>query len=137
MITFMEFKGLSPEQKNNEILKYLPLLVPLGEDFSKMKNNLNSALDTIVKLECDYGILCPKTRSVDDILKSSYNRATPNQFSSVGNIHKTSSVGSILRNRGDLIPSDISSSGDHPLPDVSGTFITDHFTYNIKVNRLY
>ena len=122
MITFHEFRGLSPDEKNSEILKCLSLLVPLGEDFSHLKHSINSAVDKISKLEYDYGIFCPKTttRSVDDILGSPQESVTPNQFTSVDNIYKTSSVGSRIRSRGDLHLSGVSSF-TQPLPDISGT----------------
>ena len=121
MITFQEFRTLSPDEKNSEILKCLSLLVPLGEDFSHLKHSINSAVDKISKLEYDYGIFCPKTttRSVDDILGSPQNSVTPNQFTSVDNIYKTSSVSSRIRSRGDLHLSGVSSF-TQPLPDISG-----------------
>ena len=108
MITFLEFRGLSPDEKNSEILKCLSLLVPLGEDFSGLKNSINSAVDKVSNLEYDYGIFCQKTRSVDDILESSPNSITPNQFYSVDNIYKTSSISSRLRSRSELHPSGVS-----------------------------
>ena len=125
MITFLEFRGLSPDEKNSEILKCLALLVPLGEDFSTLKNSVNSAVDKISKLEYDYGIFCPKstTRSVDDILESSHNSITPNQFNSVDNIYKTSSISSRIRSRAELHLSGVSSF-TQPLPDISGWIIS-------------
>ena len=62
MITFLEFRGLSPDEKNSEILKCLSLLEPLGEDFSGLKNSINSALVKVIvsKLEYDYGIFVRK-----------------------------------------------------------------------------
>ena len=84
---FQEFRGLSAEAKNMEILRMLPRLTPLTKEFEKLKNSLNVAIDKVailkylllksVKninywkingLEYEYGILCNKTRSVDDIL---------------------------------------------------------------------
>jgi hypothetical protein len=126
MITFLEFRGLSPDEKNSEILKCLSLLVPLGEDFSGLKNSINSAVDKVSKLEYDYGIFCQKTRSVDDILESSHNSITPNQFNSVDNIYKTSSISSRLRSRAELHLSGVSSF-TQPLPDISGSIIFNNF----------
>ena len=70
-----------------EILKMLPRLTPLTKEFEKLKNSLNVAIDKVQwrkynryiivaiitphKINCleyEYGILCSKTRSVDDIL---------------------------------------------------------------------
>ena len=121
MISFIEFRGLSPDEKNNEILKLLPLLVPLKDDFAGLKHSINLAIDRITKLEYDYGIFCPKTRSVDDMLEPPNNNsiATPNQFNSVDNIYKTSSVSSRLRSRTELHLSGVSSF-TQPLPDISG-----------------
>jgi hypothetical protein len=122
MITFLEFRGLSPDEKNSEILKCLSLLVPLGEDFSGLKNSINTAVDKVSKLEYDYGIFCQKTGSVDDILESSHNSITPNQFNSVDNIYKTSSISSRIRSRAELHLSGVSSF-TQPLPDISGLII--------------
>ena len=67
MITFQEFKKLSQDEKNDEILRCLPLLVPLGEDIANLKESMNDALDKITKLEHEYGITLPKTGSVDEV----------------------------------------------------------------------
>ena len=67
MITFHEFKKLSPDEKNEEIMRCLPLLIPLGENIANLKDSMNEALDKITKLEHEYGIDRPNTGSVDDI----------------------------------------------------------------------
>ena len=45
---FQEFRGLSAEAKNMEILKMLPRLNPLTKEFEKLKNSLNVAIDKVV-----------------------------------------------------------------------------------------
>ena len=44
---FQEFRGLSAEAKNMEILKMLPRLNPLTKEFEKLKNSLNVAIDKV------------------------------------------------------------------------------------------
>ena len=44
---FQEFRGLSAEAKNMEILKMLPRLTPLTKEFEKLKNSLNVAIDKV------------------------------------------------------------------------------------------
>ena len=44
---FHEFRGLGPDEKNMEILKMLPMLTPLTEEFSNLKNSLTLAIDKV------------------------------------------------------------------------------------------
>ena len=44
---FQEFRGLSAEAKNMEILRMLPRLTPLTKEFEKLKNSLNVAIDKV------------------------------------------------------------------------------------------
>ena len=48
---FQEFRGLSAEAKNMEILKMLPRLTPLTKEFEKLKNSLNVAIEKVVMCE--------------------------------------------------------------------------------------
>ena len=116
MITFQEFKNLSPDEKNGEILRCLPLLIPLGDDIANLKVSMNEALEKITKLEYEFGVSCPKTRSVDDILESPQDSKAA-QFNSVDNINKTSSIN--IRNRCRNWDG-VSSFTQPPLPDISG-----------------
>ena len=75
MITFQEYKKLSQDEKNDEILRCPPLLVPLGEDIANLKESMHDALDKITKLQHEYGITRPETGSVDEILKTSQNNS--------------------------------------------------------------
>ena len=45
---FHEFRGLGPDEKNMEILKMLPMLTPLTEEFSNLKNSLTLAIDKVI-----------------------------------------------------------------------------------------
>ena len=118
MITFHEFKKLSPDEKNEEIMRCLPLLIPLGENIANLKDSMNEALDKITKLEHEYGIHRPNTGSDDDI-ETSQNNFKTDQFNSLDNINKTSSVNSSNRSRDALYLSGVSSF-TQPLPDISG-----------------
>ena len=111
MITFEQFRKLSPEGKNEEIMNLLPLIIPLEENISNLKRSMNGALDKLDKLECEYGIADHKTGSVDETKSG--------KFSSVDNINRTSSVSSSNRSRDGLYLSGVSSS-NQPLPDISG-----------------
>ena len=55
---FQEFRGLSAEAKNMEILNMLPLLTPLTKEFSNLKNSLSHAID---KVENDDMNILPQT----------------------------------------------------------------------------
>ena len=57
---FHEFRNLAPEDKNMEILKMLPMLTPLSEEFTNLKNSLTIAMDK-VKLPSLFSILRSKT----------------------------------------------------------------------------
>ena len=48
---FQEFRGLSAEAKNMEILKMLPRLTPLTKEFEKLKNSLNVAIEKVLVVE--------------------------------------------------------------------------------------
>ena len=48
---FQEFRGLSAEAKNMEILRMLPRLTPLTKEFEKLKNSLNVAIDKVAILK--------------------------------------------------------------------------------------
>ena len=48
---FQEFRGLSAEAKNMEILKMLPRLTPLTKEFEKLKNSLNVAIEKVLVIE--------------------------------------------------------------------------------------
>ena len=105
---FQEFRLLSPEAKNMEILKMLPLLTPLNKEFSDLKKSLSLAIDKVCKngiklegsyfhwkmnyLELEFGVLSNKTWSVDDILRRQFScppsLISPSQFNSVDNIHR-------------------------------------------------
>ena len=119
MITFQEFKKLSQDEKNDEILRCLPLLAPLGEDIANLKESMNDALDKITKLENEYGIARPKTGSVDEILETSQNNFKASRFNSLDNINNKSSINSSGRSRDALYLSGVSSF-TQPLPDISG-----------------
>ena len=47
---FHEFRNLAPEDKNMEILKMLPMLTPLSEEFTNLKNSLTIAMDKVIYL---------------------------------------------------------------------------------------
>ena len=47
---FHEFRNLAPEDKNMEILKMLPMLTPLSEEFTNLKNSLTIAMDKVHQL---------------------------------------------------------------------------------------
>ena len=91
MITFLEFPGLSPDEKNREILKCLSLLVPLGEDFSGLKNSINSAVAKVSKL----GKIVADLNRSGEILASkviSFNDAEFGQYEDITNIEMWDSL---------------------------------------------
>ena len=53
MISLKEFQKLSPDQKNEEILRSLPLLFTLSNDVESIKNTLNTALDKLSNIEIE------------------------------------------------------------------------------------
>ena len=108
MITFEQFNKLSSKGKNEEIMKFLPIMIPLEEYISQLKSSMDEALDKIDKLECELGIAAHKTGSVVE--------SKSGKFSSVENINRSSSVTSSNRSR---YLSGVSSS-NQPLPDISG-----------------
>ena len=111
-------KKLSPDEKNQEIMRCLPLLIPLGENIANLKDSMNEALDKITKLEHEFGINHPNNGSIDDIETFQDNFKTA-QFNSLDNINKTSSINSSNRSRDALYLSGVSSF-TQPLPDISG-----------------
>ena len=44
---FHEFRGLAPDEKNLEILRLLPLLTPLTEEFASLKTSLSLAIEKV------------------------------------------------------------------------------------------
>ena len=66
IMKFHEFKTLSPDEKNNEILRCLPLLTPLSEEFAGLKSSLRVAVDRIGGLETEYGVLGGKVTEKSD-----------------------------------------------------------------------
>ena len=53
MISLKEFQKLSPDQKNEEILRSLPLLFSLSNDVESIKKTLNNALDKLTNIETE------------------------------------------------------------------------------------
>ena len=50
MIPFPEFKQLTGDEKNSEILRCLPMLGALGEDFARVKTAITTSLDKITQV---------------------------------------------------------------------------------------
>ena len=44
---FHEFRGLAADEKNLEILRLLPLLTPLTEEFASLKTSLSLAIEKV------------------------------------------------------------------------------------------
>ena len=51
MLSIHEFKTLNPQQKNEEILRSLPLLFSLNDDIEFMKKTLNVAMEKLSTIE--------------------------------------------------------------------------------------
>ena len=51
MLSIHEFKTLTPQQKNEEILRSLPLLFSLNDDIEFMKKTLNVAMEKLSTIE--------------------------------------------------------------------------------------
>ena len=57
MLSIHEFKTLTPQQKNEEILRSLPLLFSLNDDIEFMKKTLNVAMEKLSTIEVQVKIL--------------------------------------------------------------------------------
>ena len=114
MITLEQFRNLSPEEKNEEIMQRLPLIIPLGENIASLRDSMDEALEKIAKLECEYEIVEHKTGSVDENFGASHDNLEPGEH-----INRTNSETSSNRSRDGLHLSGVSSF-NQPLPDISG-----------------
>ena len=66
---FHEFRGLAPDEKNLEILRLLPLLTPLTEEFASLKTSLSLAIEKVGFLS-NIRILTKISSAADDPLVS-------------------------------------------------------------------
>ena len=51
MLSIHKFKALTPQQKNEEILRSLPLLFSLNDDIEFMKKSLSVAMEKLSTIE--------------------------------------------------------------------------------------
>jgi len=65
MMDYHQFVTLSPEEKNAEILKLLPLLSPFAKDFSELRETIGSAFTKLEELEEEGRRLATSSREGD------------------------------------------------------------------------